>query len=326
MEKTESGTSTLTEEQHELRSQGIGASEIGAVVGVDPFRNALDVFLEKTGQVEPFAGNEFTEWGNRLEGVIAEAYADRMDVQLERSGTIVSSDADWRMCTPDRLVIGADRGVEVKNRNYFNWKEWGEPGTDQVPIEIAAQVHWSMSVTKLPRWDVAVLLGGNRLGIYHLEFDADIAKDLVAKGHAFWHDYVLPRITPPLDGSESARQYLNNKWKLYGEALKEPTPEILEYAIALKHVRAGLKDGEGRKAALENLIKDFIGDSLGIELPAGGGKITWKSPKASTHTNWRMVAEGLKRGRHRLHARLLDLHTEERAASRRFLCQFRDPK
>ncbi len=325
MEKTESGNgkSTLTKAQHEIRKQGIGASEVAAVLGVDPFRNALDVFLEKTGQVEPFAGNEFTEWGNRLEGVIAEAYADRMGVVLRRSDTVVSPDADWMLCTPDRLV-GADRGVEVKNRNYFNWREWGEPGTDEVPIEVAAQVHWSMMVTRLPCWDVAVLLGGNRLGIYHLKYDVEVADDIVNEVYLFWHDYVLPRITPPLDGSGSASNYLNSKWKLYGQDLKAPSDEILDYALALKDVRTVLKTQEEAKKRLENFIKDFIGDDMGIEIPDGGGKITWKRPKASRKTDWRAVAEGLKKGRHKLLARLLDEHTEEREATRRFLCQFQE--
>ena len=80
-----------------------------------------------------------------------------------------------------RTVVDAGRGVECKNRNYFNHGEWGEPGTDEVPLEVTAQVHWSMRVTGLPRWDVAVLLGGNRLGIYHLEYDEELAQQLWLK-------------------------------------------------------------------------------------------------------------------------------------------------
>jgi putative phage-type endonuclease len=318
------GASVLTPEQIELRSHGVGASEVAAVCNVDPYRNALDVFLEKTKQVEPFAGNEPTEWGNRLEGVIADAYAERMGVQVERDcGTIVATSADWRMCTPDGLVTGANRGVEVKNRNYFNWKEWGEPGTDEVPIEVVAQVQTSMDIVGLPLWDVAVLLGGNRLGIYHLEYDAEVAADLRQKVDDFWHNNVLAKVTPSLDGSESAARYLNNKWKLYGEDLKVPTEEIVALALELKDLRVRLKEGGLREDEIKNLIRDFIGDDTGLQMPGDGGKITWKRPKASEIINWRMVAVGLSRGRHKLHARLVELHKSEKANPRRFLPQFK---
>ncbi len=345
MENTKpgNGTSLLTDEQRALRSKGIGASEIAAVCGVDPYRNALDIFLEKTGQVEPFAGNEATEMGNRLEPVIADAYADRMGVRLRTSGTVVSAEHDWMFATPDRLVepatqtvLGArfesvevaaadssiDRGVECKNRNYFNHVEWGEPGTDEIPVEIAAQVQWSMRVTGIPHWDVAVLLGGNRLGIYHLDYDAELGSSMMERASVFWHDFVLQRVTPPIDGSSSATRYLNDKWRLYGDGLKTPTPEVLEYALKLKAIRADLKSGELGKAELENLIKDFIGDGVGIDLGADG-KITWRRPKSSEKTNWRMVAEGLKLEQEVLHAKLVDLHTEEKEATRRFLPQFK---
>ena len=327
MEKTESGngTSALTEEQLAMRGQGIGASEAPAVCNVDPYRNPLDVFLEKTGQKEPFKGNEFTEWGNRLEGVIAEAYADRMGVQLKECGTVTSTEHDWMFATPDRLVVDGDRGVEVKNRNYFNWREWGEPGTDEAPIEVVAQVQWSMAVTGLRKWDIAVLLGGNRLGIYHMDFDEDIASQMVQRVGEFWHENVLARVVPELDGSETSRQYLNNKWQLYGEALTAPDEETLTNALRLRDIKARLKSDEAEKKVLENLIKDFIGNDLGIELD-DAGRITWKRPKASDLTNWRMVAVGLSRGRKKLHGRLVDLHTTQKENPRRFLCQFKEQK
>jgi putative phage-type endonuclease len=317
---------TLTQEQLELRKAGIGASEVAAVCGVDPFRNALDVFLEKTGQTEPFQGNEFTEWGNRLEGVIADAYADRMGVELETSGTVVGP-CDWMFATPDRLVVTApkDRGVEVKNRNYFNWKEWGDPGTDEAPIEVVAQCQWTMAVTGKKKWDIAVLLGGNRLGIYHLDFDEAIAKQMIERVDTFWHENVLARVVPELDGSETSRQYLNDKWKLYGENLKAPDAETLTNALRLRDIKARLKSDETEKKVLENLIKDFIGNDLGLDLD-DAGRITWKRPKASVVTKWEMVAVGLSHGRKKLHDQLVDLHSEDKGNPRRFLAQFNKEK
>ena len=55
----------LTQEQQARRLSGLGASEVPAVLGLDPYRSPLDVYLEKTGVLPPFEGNNFTEWGNR---------------------------------------------------------------------------------------------------------------------------------------------------------------------------------------------------------------------------------------------------------------------
>lgn len=339
---TSTAVAGLTPEQRELRKQGIGASEIAAVLGVNPYHTPLDVFLEKTGQVAAFEGNEFTHWGNRLQAVIADEYAERVGVDIKPGETVVHPQYPWALCTPDYLVLDGRmdrglvgtglpiRGLECKNRNHFNAKAWGESGTDEVPLEVAAQCQWSMEITGLRQWDVAVLLGGNRLGIYHLEHDADLTKAMLERGQAFWHDHVLARVMPPLDASETAREYLNHKWLLYGEALKEATPEVAALAAELKSVRGTLKtlqgsDGRGgEKARLENLIKDFIGEQTGIRLP-NGEKITWKRPKAGKETNWQMVSSGLKsRATEEEWNTIVELHTIEDKPSRRFLCSFKE--
>lgn len=327
---TSTAVAGLTPEQRELRKQGIGASEIAAVLGVDPYKTALDVYLEKTGQVAAFEGNEFTLWGNRLQAVIADEYAERMGVDVTPGQTVIHPQHPWALCTPDYLVgvVGATpggprtHGLECKNRNHFNQKAWGESGTDEVPLEVAAQCLWSMAITGLRKWDVAVLLGGNRLGIYHLDYDAGLAAAMLEQGLAFWRDYVLTRTTPPLDGSESSSRYLAGKWPIHGEGLKDATEEVAAMGEQLRIMRKLLKGTDSDKSALENLIKDFIGEQAGVRFP-DGGKITWKRPKATTKVNWKMVADGLKsKVDDETYQTLVGIHTIEEPASRRFLCQF----
>lgn len=341
------GSSQLTEKQQEERKGTLGASEIASVMGVDLYRNILDIALEKLGKIEPFEGNQFTEWGNRLEIAIAEGYADRMGNAVRYApkgkGTIVHPKHDWMSATPDAMVYIpgqnhavdrfltipggydvslADRGLEVKNRGWFNRDAWGEPGTDQAPVEVVAQCQWSMGITGLKRWDIAVLLGGNNLGIYHIEFDEELFNDMVNIGHAFWHTYIVPGVLPPLDGSATATRYLNQKYSLHGMDLKEPNAEVLEDARKLHEAREKIKHWEEAKAEKENLLKEFIGNAAGIQLPKRG-TITWKRPKGAEKTNWYMVAVALKRGRHKKFDQAVAIHTEMKEATRRFLPQFR---
>ncbi len=95
------------------RSTGIGASEVAALLGLDPRKTPLSLWLDKTGNAPPFEGNRFTEMGQRCEPVIADAYAEREGVELETCGTTRHPDLPHVFATPDRRVVGTkpdDRG------------------------------------------------------------------------------------------------------------------------------------------------------------------------------------------------------------------------
>lgn len=317
-------------ERLEQRRKSLGASEIAAVAGLDPHRSALDVFLEKTGQVQPFAGNEFTEWGLRLEDAIARKYADAFGVAFEQPGTIVSPTASWMSATPDRLVVSLTEiqyatapltryGLEIKNKSARQAAKWGEPGTDQVPHEIAAQCHWSMLVLRdlypeLSRWDCAALFGGNEYKCYVLAYNAEIAEDMQSIGWTFWRNHVLKGIAPAVDGSKSASEYLKRKFVRHGEEIREATREQDAWIRDLKIAREKRAAIEADEQLLENRLKDAIGDAAGII--GRSGRVTWKAP-ASGPISWKPVAEYLGAGKH---PELVAQHTGQPA--RRFLPTF----
>lgn len=268
----------LSPEQRALRTQGLGASEVAAVLGLDPYKTALDVFLEKTGQADPLPENRFMRWGKRLEAVIADEYADNHpEATIATSATIVG-DESWMLATPDRVVASPTEkntwGLECKSRGHFNADAWGESGTDEVPHAVAVQCHWGMIVTRLNRWDVAVLLGGNDYREYTLEWDAAIALELVARARAFWFDHVVARLHPPFTGASSDHAFLLKTYPGHTDELVRATPEVGEWASLLQVHRSALAKHEAEKDRLEAQIKEFIGGRLGVEGPFG--KITWK--------------------------------------------------
>ncbi|HRR40229.1 MAG TPA: YqaJ viral recombinase family protein [Syntrophales bacterium] len=58
----------ITETQREARRKHLGSSDVAAILGVDPFKNAYDVWLEKTGKVDSSdISSEAAEIGNALE-------------------------------------------------------------------------------------------------------------------------------------------------------------------------------------------------------------------------------------------------------------------
>lgn len=278
-------TSALTPQQQAVRSKGIGASEIAAVIGASPHRTALDVWLEKTGQVPSFEGNDYTEWGTRIEPVILKAYAEKNVVKVLPSGTLVHAVHSFVIATPDGIVERDDdppddrHGLEVKLRGQEQRWLWGEPGTDEVPIDVAAQCHYGMAVTGLSRWDVAVLFSNRQFLQYTLRRDEDLAAGLIEQARHFWFTYVVPRVTPPLDGSESTHAFLAKKYPNHAmDLVAVAEGPLVDYAAALREVKEQAKALEVRQSELEVFLKDAIGEHSGLQLPFG--KVTWNLTKS----------------------------------------------
>lgn len=288
----------LSAADKEARVKTLGASEIAMVAGVHPYRNALDVYLSKVGLAPVVEESDelrgYSEWGHRLEAVIAQKYADVHGASLLVGERTIHPTEKWMSATPDRLVIAdwndkfaspdrIERGLELKNRNAHVATEFGEMGSDIVPFDIAAQCHWSMEVTGLTTWDVAVLIGGNFWSWFRIHRDQEIIDSLKDRGYDFWHNNVLARVEPSIDGSESWKQYITKKFAKHTEVLKEGVMADFYMLADLVEVKEQLKALEQQKTQLENTLKNAVGDAAGIAWP-NGAKFTWKRTKDSTAT------------------------------------------
>ena len=57
------------------RRSGIGGSDAAAVMGLNPWKSPLDVYLDKTGQLMESPDNPALYWGRVLEEVVAREYS-----------------------------------------------------------------------------------------------------------------------------------------------------------------------------------------------------------------------------------------------------------
>jgi len=281
---------SFSPEQLEQRRKTLGASEIPVVAGYVKFKSPLALWAEKRGLVATFEGNEFTEWGNRLEPVIREKYAEVIGMPVVKlDGSIADLDEPWRSCTPDGLVgdhPNYERGLEIKCRGDYRAEDFGDPGTDQVPPDVAVQCHWSMDITGLKRWDVATLIGGNRFGLYHLFYDADIAKALRDIGRAFWK-HVEDGTEPPVDSLSATSDFLLRRFPKNDEVLRDATEEEAEWIRQILAVRAEIKVLDACETEFGNQLRKAIGENAGII--SSCGKATWKAPNG-TQVAWKDVA------------------------------------
>lgn len=314
------------DQQLERRRRTLGASEIPAVVGLDPYRSALDIYLQKRGLAQPSYTHSAQEWGLRLEEPIAAKYADAFPrLIVSPAQPVIAESAQWMSATPDRLVedpLGGETFLlEIKNKSARQINKWGESGTDQVPFEIIAQATWQMIVTGLRRADIAVLFGGNEFRVYHLRFDEVVATRLYEDGRRFWFDHVEAGLAPEIDGSKASSEYLKEHFRQITEVLREAGKKEEEWMRDLAVLDQHMKRLESQRAILENKIKQAIGEDAGIQ--SRHGRITWKAPNPTTVVEWKAIAEQLRSHVSvEVYGALLQQSTTQRANSRRFLCKF----
>lgn len=274
------------------RRTRLGASEVAAVLGLNPYRSPLDVWLEKRGIARSFQGNEFTEWGLRLEPVIRAKFAELRNVDISQPGCVVHDSEPWASCTPDGIceprVLAVPFGLEMKNKSARQAIKWGESGTDQIPHDVAAQVHFSMLVTRYELWSVAVLFGGNEFRTYDIPADPEIGATIMDECRDFWFKYVVPGKEPPLDASKSAADYLRQKFALHGEAVRDATREEDALIAELSRSRVAAKNIEEAETLLKHRLMDLIGHDAGIV--GRSGRITWKRTKDAALVDWQAVA------------------------------------
>jgi putative phage-type endonuclease len=274
----------------EGRRRGIGGSDAAAILGLDPWRSGLDVWISKVKPLpaEPTADEKFhLRLGKLLEPVIAGLYESETDREiLALEPEIVEHMLYPELIgTPDRIVVGEKRVVELKSEHQFADK-FGDPGTDQVPDHYLVQCAHYMAVTDLDRCDVAVLHGGAKFAIYQLRRDLELERSMIEQLREWWNAYVVKKVEPPLDASESWGNYLATKYPFNRAPMLEVTPA--EYPDLIRHVynvlnfQELLKDFKTKLEASKSAIKASIRENDGYF--GTWGKITWRTCKDSTAT------------------------------------------
>lgn len=271
----------LTERQHQVRSMGIGSSEIAAVVGEHPYRTPHDVWLKKLGLSDESVNEDAVWLGNMLEAPIAQWYGEVTGRQVRKHGRTVRAKASpIAVASPDYTVIAPDadtRLVEIKAVGWRVKHHWSELEADGVPPYVMLQCQWQMGVCEEERCDVAVcFLDGGPKRIYELHFEPELYANLVKLAEAFW-GLVERHEPPPVDHTDSARRVLREVYGFNRTPLKPAPAEATEWALRRFEADKAIDNWEREKGLASNKLCELIGDAEGIE--GEWGKATWKANK-----------------------------------------------
>lgn len=262
----------------EMRKAGIGGSEAAAIVGLNPWKSAFQLWMEKTGQVEPedLSDSEYVYWGNVLEQAVADRFCELTGKKVQRRGMLQDDEYPYMLASVDRMVVGENAGLECKTTNAFNDKAWAD---DELPDSYYIQCQWYMMVTGCEKWYIAVLIGGNKFVWKEVPRNASDIEALRKAAVDFW-SMVITNTMPPVDGSSDCSSALAEKFKGQKDLeieLPIAAKDCIERLRELKETIDSLKE---QQKLSENELKVMLGDAeIGI---IGDEQITWKIQSGRT--------------------------------------------
>ena len=270
------------------RKQGIGGSDVAAVLDVSPYRTPYQVWLDKTGQAPEREETEILHFGQVLEQVIADEYVRRNGAKVQRRNAMYQhKDHPELVANIDRYIVGG-KILECKTCNAFAADKFGKDG-DSVPDEYLLQVQHYMHITGIHEAVLAVLIGGNQYRQFELLYDWSLAEFAAAKCVEFWQKYVLTNTPPPATEHDDLAEYYTAK----PGASINASPEMVDLIAEAKAKKAEVKALEKELDSICFEIKNFAGNNEIITMPGGKPLATWKqqADKVEETVNWQAIAE-----------------------------------
>ncbi|EAE2446689.1 hypothetical protein E1A74_15675 [Listeria monocytogenes] len=256
------------------RRQGIGGSDAGIIMGLNKYKTAFELWLDKTGQILPDeSAGEAAYWENQMEEVVAKEFEKRTGKKVRRSNMMYQHpEHDFMLANVDRFIVGEDALLECKTASAYLAKEWE---SDEVPATYLVQIQHYLAVTGKSKAYVAVLIGGNKFIWKEIERDEELINQIIAFELDFWETNIKGHVAPALDGSSAAEKYLKDRF-----AKSEDKQIILpktfnEYLTERANLERDIKLLETRKKEIDNNIKGHM-ESAEKAL-SDNYEVSWKS-------------------------------------------------
>lgn len=251
----------LNEKNIENRKKGIGASEAGIVMGLNANVSPYQLWLVKTGRAQPEDLSEIpiVYWGSIHEEPIAQHYAKTMNCKVRRvTNTLFHKEHPFMLCHLDRKIEGLSKVLECKFA-MFARDDWGQSGSDIVPLSYIVQVQHQLAVTGYEEADLAVLIGGYDFRIYHFKRDEELIAKIIEEVTEFWKCVETDTPPPLRDRTDAALAYPFTKGDLV------PAEEaIVKVVEEFREVRAKAKELDQKRDELSDKLTLFIKDADGI--------------------------------------------------------------
>ena len=247
----------------ENRETFIGGSDVGTILGVNPFKSPYQLYLEKTKQIERENIDDKLQvkLGHKMEQVVAELYEEETQQKVQQSNkSFRSKKYPFLIGHIDRKVVGKKKGLEIKTTSSYNRTNYAE---GEVPPSHYYQCLFYMMITGMHDWDLATLRDNREFNITHVTWDEAEAENMLNTCIEFW-DHVQKKEWPePLDGSDSTTEILD---KAYPNVRSKDTQLVPINSGSLSvdnylEAKKLMKELDTQVKAFENNMKSALGTS-----------------------------------------------------------------
>jgi len=256
----------------DARKDGIGGSEITAVLGLDPYQTPYSLWERKTGRRPSSPDNKFTRAGNYLESAVAQMFSDEtgLEVYEPKGKRFKHPEYGFLLGTPDRFVSlkNGDGVLEIKTTQ--------KRGIDRgnLPLNWYFQVQWYMGITGRKTGYIAWLCSGIDFDFIQVEFEPSIFSDMVEQAIAFWQNHVLTDVPPPPIRREDIMKIIG---EVKPEAVEAPD-EIVSYHETIKKNEAKIKELEDANDELIEAVQLLLLEKEVVTW-RGSTLFTWKQQR-----------------------------------------------
>ena len=283
-------TSNLTREEWlKYRTKGIGGSDVSIIAGINPFKSVYQLWLEKTGQVEPEEeGSEYTHFGTLLEPIVRKEFMERTGIKVRQKHMLLQSEEHPFMFADLDGVINEDGQLcifEAKTASAYKQEVWEE----EVPAPYILQVQHYMAVTGAKKTYIAALVGGNHFFYHEVERDEEMIAKIIVMEKYFWQHHVMGGVEPVPDGSEATTRYFNERFRISNGKTIELPDTVLPVCEEYDNLTRQIRELETAKNAAANQLKSYLGEAEAGTV--GDRKITWKSVSKNSVDTKRLKSE-----------------------------------
>lgn len=245
-----------------FRKKGIGASDVGTILGMNPYKSALELFYERltpdpefsVENIAMFMGREQEDfiadlwqfWEGSQETMMLNYRADKIIRKCQRvNGIVQNPKYPWLFVNLDRKINkgikGEEGALELKTIAGYEADKW-EAG---IPTPYMIQVLTQMLVCEFTFGELAVFKDGRNFEVYPFDYNENICNHIIETTKAFW------------DKVEMGRMYLTQEF----EARKNFNIQLADECHAKLEMLEPAPDGsEGYEKFMREKFKKNIAE------------------------------------------------------------------
>ena len=257
------------------RKMGVTGTDAAAICGLNPYKSAMQVFVDKTTETIEEFDNEAMRQGRDMEAYIASRFCEETGKRVRRVNAIcISEEHKFMLADYDRVIVGEKAGLEIKSVSPYSADKWAD---DKIPIHYNLQCQHYLAVSGFERWYVCALIWGRELVIRTIERDEELIQNLITIEKRFWEKNVLAGVMPEPDGSKQAGELLA---KYYPSEKGKKVVLTEQFGLQLKRREELvdlIKKMETEKKTIEQSLVKYLGEQESTEAENKDFFVRWSS-------------------------------------------------